>query len=94
MQKSANESKVAEVLAKTPILQEKNEDSISNSFTNLRHATPATPATPEAQPKGEQETASRGACVHCGEIVTWTNGLRNWFGELVHLSCSEAGHAD
>ena len=31
--------------------------------------------------------ASRGPCVKCGQPVTWWNGLRNWFGELVHLVC-------
>jgi TubC N-terminal docking domain len=32
-------------------------------------------------------TSSRGPCVNCGEPVTWANGLRNSFGQLVHLTC-------
>jgi hypothetical protein len=33
--------------------------------------------------------SARGPCVNCGAPVTWTNGLRNWFGELVHLRCPD-----
>jgi hypothetical protein len=30
----------------------------------------------------------RGACVHCGETVRWSDGLKNWFGQLTHHRCA------
>jgi hypothetical protein len=33
------------------------------------------------------ETGIRGPCIRCGEPVTWSNGLRDWFAELVHITC-------
>ena len=32
---------------------------------------------------------SRGPCTHRANPVTRSNGLRNWFGDLVHLRCPE-----
>ena len=34
------------------------------------------------------KTASRGPCTHCGKPVVWHEGLRNWFGDLVHHACA------
>jgi hypothetical protein len=39
-------------------------------------------------------TASRGLCTHCGTPVIWSNGLRNWFGQLVHHVCAGKLRAD
>ena len=53
------------------------------------------PATHRAQVEVEPatvldwQTAPRGPCIHCGRPVDRLNGLRNWFGELVHLRCPE-----
>jgi hypothetical protein len=30
----------------------------------------------------------RGACAHCSEPVTWADGLKNWYGRLVHHRCA------
>jgi hypothetical protein len=51
---------------------------------------PAIPATSATGP-GEIldiQTASRGPCYRCGEPVTWHDGMRNWFGKLVHHRCA------
>jgi hypothetical protein len=49
-------------------------------------AIPATVATPGTVL--DIRSASRGPCIHCGEPVTWQDGLKNWFGELVHRRCA------
>jgi hypothetical protein len=36
----------------------------------------------------DARTASRGPCYRCGQPVHRYDGLRNWFGELVHHRCA------
>jgi hypothetical protein len=56
---------------------------------------PRNPSAELSQPGCESSAkvidlqAERGPCYRCGHPVTWQNGLRNWFGDLVHLTCPE-----
>ena len=56
------------------------------------HQKVQTPELTTELPDTVPEWESIGLCVNCGQPVTRINGLRNWFGQPVHLCCPDKMH--
>jgi hypothetical protein len=69
-------------------VEEEEESTNSLIFHNSDDSEPGSKISIQAKNGGDISAKTpRGPCARCGQPVTWTNGLRNWFGEEVHLSC-------
>jgi hypothetical protein len=63
------------------------DDPSETSLSERRGTAETADIVPDAR------TASRGPCTCCGQPVHWHDGLRNWFGDPVHLTCPPAVEA-
>jgi hypothetical protein len=68
----------------------KEEEEVTNSL--LYKDIPQDGSVRKTLSPGSERTdisaKSRGPCSRCGQPVTWHDGLRNWFGDLVHHACA------